>query len=573
MFHGKGLENRSIENLSHHFRYPPLLKRDNDWYAKSLALPRLGGVFQNPDQKMKKGHWVPQFRYDKNILIARWKTLGLVSYNFNSGGMHGNYWPIFHGFLKKNDLRAYERAHIYAQWASESIPWLIEDYSFGPGNTAPQNRLIGYGKKEVFTSQASSQIKGWIPPYTTNIIGFSSGAKFHLDGEHLIHIWPFEWFYLTGSPIAKDGLAAVGNQAKYSTHRNFFKSTPKYSGPLHPAPSLDHLFYFDDSRFPKRIPWYFYTRIYASHLLSTAMTYGATGDENSLFYSRWLARRMLYLQKQHGGVLGGKKRWNNIPPWQEAEAAIAAFELYKETGDIMGSWLEWARHKAYVAGKGMPHRSKRGTPKDAVKKFEHHWYPGVAAPLCYAALGDPSALEMTKEWANSSLAYIKKGKFLDKPVGQPAAYVLNYLEKNRQDKVPPDRITDLTAAFDRDEHGVRLSWTAPGDKGEGSSGAVHKYWVKIANRPIVDHPQFPEGLKTETGFYQADNIRQTWIPRAAGTRETVTVTRVAAHGAYGSDKEIKIDALGSGIYYLAIKSWDEAGNMSRLSNVAKVAIQ
>lgn len=579
MFHDKPVNNADTQNLAELFRYPPLLKTDNNRYATSKGLPRLWGISQDttaPNHSNER--WTPRFRYDKNILIARWKTLGLDSYDFNSGGMHGNYWPIFQGYLKDNNTVSYERGMVYSGWASESINWLIDGYSFGPKNTEPQNSLIGYGKKELFTNSASAQIKEWVPPYTTNIIGFSSPGKFHLDGEHLIHVWPFEWYYLTGSPIAKDGLTAVGNQAKYSTHRNLFKSTPKYSGNLNSAPSLDHINYYDDTRFPERVPWYFYTRIYATHLFSTAMTYAATGDEPSLFYAKWLVRRILYLQKKQGGVVGDKKRGENIPPWQESEAAIAAFELYKETGDkelldIMGSWLEWAWSEAYIPGKGMPHRFNRGTPKEQLGKMEHHWYPGVAAPLCYAALGDPKALTMTKEWAGAAMHNIKKGEFLNKAVGQSASYVLNYLEKTREDKIPPETVSDLAAVHDKSGHAVRITWTAPEDKGKDSNGSATKYWIKISDKPIVDHPGFPDGLGKETGFYQADNIKETPLPRQAGNKETFILKTIAPHGAYGSDKGSDISELEKGTYYLTLKSWDEAGNMSGLSNVAEVKIK
>ena len=506
-----------------------------------------------------------------------WKTPGL-STGFNQGGMHGNYWSAFSQYIQKNSTISYEQGMIRSKWASESIPWLIQDYSFAPKDTEMQNLLIGYREKELFTNKKSSRTKGWVTPYTTNIPAFTSPGKVHMDGEHLVHIWPFEWYYLTGSPIAKDGLMAVGNQAKYSTHRNFFKSKKKYNGKLKPAPLLKNINYFNDKTYPERVPWYFYTRIYSSHLLSTAMTYAATGDEASLFYAKWLVRRILYLQRQYGGVVGEKKRWANIPPWQESETAIAAFELYKETGDeelldIMGSWLEWVWKEAYVEGKGMPHRFKRGTQKEALKKLEHHWYPGVAAPVCYTALGDKKALTLTKEWADSRLHRIKKGEFLNKPVGQSASYVLNYLEKNREDKIPPEKVSDLSAKYNKAKRVLQLNWTAPLDKGTNSSGAAKKYWIKIADKPIVDHPQFPGRLNKEMGFYHADNIKEEPLPKTAGGKEEFVIGSTAPHSAYGSGKGYQIGEFKKGTYYLVLKSWDGAGNISRLSNIAEVRIK
>jgi hypothetical protein len=391
-----------------------------------------------------------------------------------------------------------------------------------------------------------------------------------MDGEHLVHIWPFEWYYLTGSPIAKQGLLAVGNQAKYSTHRHFFGDVSQA------PPSLNRLFYFDDQEHPERAPSYFYTRIYACHLLSTAWTYAATGDEPSLFYAKWLARRMLYLQRKNGGTLGGKKRWGDIPPWQEAEAAIAAYALYRETGDealldIMGSWLEWVWHEAYKPGQGMPQRFKRGSKP---KKYKHHWYPGVAAPLCYAALGDQKALKITREWARSKLPHIDKGEFLDHPSGQSAAYVLTSLQSNKRDKVPPTKVTDLKAELDPGK-GVVLTWTAPEEEKSGGAGssAAARYWIKYSEKPIVDHPSFPDELQSKHGFYHANNIKGEPEPSPGNTQERFVVQRFAPHGAYGSEKKLRISDLSPGTYYFALRSWDRSGNLSEISNGAKIKIE
>lgn len=572
-FHPGKLAPETIRNHSDSFRYPLLLNTDGEWYAKSLAWPRLLGI--SNDRSKNHRHWYPHFKWDKKIITARWKTTGFYV-GFNQGGMHSNYWSIFNDFLRKGSLFSWEKAVAHAKWASEWIPWLIHDYSFSPDNTETHNLLVAYGPKKVYTNRESVQIKGWVNPYTTNIPAFTSPDKFHLDGEHLIHMWPFEWYYLTGSPIARDGLMAVGNQAKYSVHRNFFKSKPKYGGRLNPAPSLDEVFYFDDRKYPKKKPWYFDTRIYSSHLLSTAWTYAATGDPHSLFYAKWLVRRILYLHRVNGGVVGEKKRkrWNNIPPWQESEIAIAAFELYRETGDeelldIMGSWLEWAYREAYMPGKGMPHRFKRGTKPT---KFEHHWYPGAAAPACYLALGDPKALEMTNEWVESSLASIRKGQFVDHPAGQTAGYVITYLDKVKIDKTPPEQVNDLKVVQVGKDR-ITLEWTAPKDSGKGSDGSAYKYWVKYSDRPIVNHPEFPSELGKKVGFYQADNVRGETIPSEGGKTEKFIVTEIAPHGTYGSSKKFGIRDMEDGKYYFVVKSWDKAGNLSPISNMAEVEIK
>ncbi len=514
--------------------------------------------------KANDEHWYPHFTWDRNIYTANWRTTGMKD-QFNSGGMHPNYFSLFHKYLRGGGLKIWERGEVYAKWASEWIPWLLHDYSFSAENPMPQHRIVGWGEKSLYTHREATEIKGWVNPYSTNIPGFTTPDKFHLDGEHLIHMWPFEWYYLTGSPIARQGLMATGNQAKYSTHKHFFGDISES------PPSLDKLFYYDDKEHPERIPPYFYTRVYASHLLSTSWTYAATGDEASLFYARWLARRILYLQRKNNGTLGDRDNWSRIPPWQESEAAIAAYALYRETGDeemldIMGSWLEWAWREAYEPGKGMPHRFKRGGDP---RKYEHHWYPGVAAPLSYAALGERKALKLTEEWADSSLHNIHKGKLLRYPVGQSAAYVLTYLQEKRGDVAPPQTVTDLRAEY-HENGNVVLKWTAPHAEGGDSAAG---YWIKYAGRPIVSQPDFPGEVGEKIGFYHADNIRGEPAPMKEGGKEEFPVSRLAPHGAYGSGKELGIEDLDPGKYYFVIKAWDEAGNLSGISNSASITIR
>jgi len=569
-FHKTDAEAGKSKKLFKSFRYPMVIWSGGPSYVRSLAWPRLLGLPKGLPRPNHE-HWYPQFRWSKKLITARWKTQGL-STGFNQGGMHDNYWSRFYIFLQTGSLNAWETAIVYAKWASEWIPWLIHGYNLSPDDTKTQDLIVGYGPKKVYTHRNATQVEGWVTPFNSNALAFSTPAKSHLDGEHLIHMWPFEWYYLSGSPIAYDALLAVGNMAKYSVHRNFFKSTPKYHGKLH-APSLEEIFYFDDKKYPKRRPWYFFTRVYSSHLLSLAWTYAAIGDPHSLFYAKWLVRRLLYLQRKNGGPVGEKPRWNNIPPWQDAENAIAAFELYREIGDeelldIMGSWLEWAYAEAYSPEKGMPHRFKRGTKP---KKFEHHWYPGSAAAMCYVAFGDPKALAIAKEWASVGLPHIRAGKYISHPAGQSAGYVLTYLEKAKRDKTPPEPIRDLKVG-QVDKDALILKWTAPKDTGKGSAGNVRRYWVKYSDLPIVDHPKFPDELGKKIGFYQADNLKGEPIPSKNGEKEIFTVEEIAPHDAYGAKRKFGIKDLKPGRYYFAVKSWDEAGNISPISNVAEVEI-
>jgi hypothetical protein len=124
--------------------------------------------------------------------------------------------------------------------------------------------------------------------------------------------------------------------------------------------------------------------------------------------------------------------------------------------------------------------------------------------------------------------------------------------------VAPDRITRyiwrgqaalflllcglLPAAFaraDTQATSVTLNWTAPGD--DSTRGVATVYDLRRSSTPI-----------TELNFTAATIISGMGLPKTAGSPESFTVT-----------------GLTSGVpYYFAIRTRDDAGNWSRVSNLA-----
>ncbi len=104
------------------------------------------------------------------------------------------------------------------------------------------------------------------------------------------------------------------------------------------------------------------------------------------------------------------------------------------------------------------------------------------------------------------------------------------------DIIPPDAITDLDS--EADETTITLSWTAPGD--DGSTGTAAFYEIRRS-----------EELITEANWSDATLLDNPPSPQPAGTVQSYDVT-----------------GLASGIvYYFAIKTFDDAMNVSDLSNV------
>lgn len=87
---------------------------------------------------------------------------------------------------------------------------------------------------------------------------------------------------------------------------------------------------------------------------------------------------------------------------------------------------------------------------------------------------------------------------------------------------------------------VTLSWTSPGD--DGRVGTAAQYSIRYSPQPI-----------TEANFWMAAPVAGLPLPRAAGASERFTATGLPDFSTM----------------YFAIKTRDEAGNWSPISNVVK----
>lgn len=109
------------------------------------------------------------------------------------------------------------------------------------------------------------------------------------------------------------------------------------------------------------------------------------------------------------------------------------------------------------------------------------------------------------------------------------------------DTMAPGSVGDLTIGGDGG--GVaRLSWTAPGD--DGYSGTATAYMLRYSSEPI-----------NSDNWNDAEPVSISTAPAAAGAVEAVTTTDLP------SDKDL----------YFAVRSVDDAGNVSGPSNVTMVA--
>lgn len=163
----------------------------------------------------------------------------------------------------------------------------------------------------------------------------------------------------------------------------------------------------------------------------------------------------------------------------------------------------------------------------------------TATPV--AGLAPPGAAGSPERATVTGLAGLTTYHFalraLDAQGGRAA--VSNNARGTTLDDVPPGPVADLAVTGLVDRPGaLRVSFTAPGDN--GPVGQAARYELRVSETPL-SAANFATGALVPTG-----------TPRLGGTRETVD-----------------IDNLGpEAVYYVALRAFDAAGNVSAVSNVA-----
>ena len=125
-----------------------------------------------------------------------------------------------------------------------------------------------------------------------------------------------------------------------------------------------------------------------------------------------------------------------------------------------------------------------------------------------------------------------------------ANYDIFLAELDIPEDTPPAAVI-LNAATGTYPGEVVLSWTAPG--ADGNTGTATEYIVRYADAEIAD----------ETAWDAAADVNNEPVPQIAGTEESMTVSGLAPVGTY----------------YFALRTLDESGNLSDLSNSPVVEMQ
>lgn len=107
------------------------------------------------------------------------------------------------------------------------------------------------------------------------------------------------------------------------------------------------------------------------------------------------------------------------------------------------------------------------------------------------------------------------------------------------DEIPPSTIEDLSAEVSEDS--AILTWTAPGD--DGKKGTVISYDLRFSTEEV-----------TNSNWENCEQIELGFTPGSQGTEESFNLNNL----------ELQTD------YYFAIKSTDDSGNVSEISNQVNI---
>ena len=496
------------------------------------------------------------------------------------------------------------------------------------------NRLTGFGPKD-FTLWRGDQTyteatpKGEVVRHKGGR-SYLNGYKVLPDIEHYALFRMFEYYYLTGDVRALDAIHGFVNWDINFQQRHLFE------GRMQPLTVTDLFERDPDAlrrgHYSRIYAWMLYTNLAGYHATGSPVydefarwqirrALGLLRHRHGQL-TRWDDTVAGTLGSLFGRTQGVAQSW--AQSWMEAMGTIALHEAYKTYDDeriLDGIWGQadyFSHHVLYFPRlgminnrTGMPNRPLgHGKDLGATLTPQRHDWMIQAWPVLYHYTGWPDVAERYRTFERARKDSWTQDVFLQTTYWEQQ----NVAKRSAR---PPDPITDLrvTAAG---RAGITLAWTSPRD--DGPRGRAERYFVKVSDKPIVefaptDHPARDadkarivqktedlvlarsKGKRLKTGiapgeagteakdvqradpdwhrvnaFWMAEHVAGEPAPAAAGTTETFTLRELRPHNWFGAPRQPGLEILPAGTYYVAICSWDEDRNLSRVSNVVRVKL-
>jgi len=517
-------------------------------------------------------------RWDKSKLDgigAGWDWYGWIS-GWNSAGGHWNQSPCFNPWILWGDGTNFDSAESRTLWAADVTSihydrpdlttfWLmLRDWPWRESRVLV-NEFPGYYNRDT-----------WGRP----------------DSGHMaMNMW-MEYYLLTGDAHVRESLIALGDRARAVLWAYNHDDRKDGGGPLARGPVN-----WCRKRDPDAEPDFrLATRYTGWPLFDLAQAYRLTGDAQLLAEARNVARSFRNTARYSPigfmvtqiNAKGDRSVYGHQGPFEKgrAESASQCYAHFQQ-GIMAQGLLEYYRLSRDVEALDaligfadcMCHhammRSDDGQPLGWSYAFGDYWGPYSLADLGGKTRGTGFSSSNFRVIQPLGWIYRHTGRkdYLEVVKAAVAARSKPWaiipaanaaILHPKADATPPAAVTDLEAeALSGGK--VRLTWTSP-------RGQAATYQVKTSRAKIVERvtgwpdrtPPLPINKKEwearaaafnarQRAFWAADNVDDEPAPRPAGAKETMVLA-----------------GLAPGRLYIALKSWDDAENISDLSNVVTV---
>lgn len=511
-----------------------------------------------------------------------WDWYGWIG-GWNSGGTHWNQSTAFAPWLLWGDGVSFDVAEARTLWAAD----LCAIHFREPDLAAFWLMMSGWPRWE------ENRVRRVFFPgyYNRNQWGTP-------DAGHMAMIMWTEYYLLTGDARAREAWEDLGTRARAICWQYTHDDRRDGTGPGTTAISWCRRRDPDaDADF--RLA----TRYVGWPLYDLAQYYRLTGDPQVLDEARVVARAfrntaryspygfmVTQINAKNDGEVYGNQGPFDKGRAESASACYAHFQqgimatglveyyLVSRDAEAMDALMGFADHLCHHAMLRDPSGRRVGW----TYAFGDYW-----GPYTWADLGGQHKAELLgiNTYAIQPLGWVAlltgRTDYLDvlrdalrqsyeAPLEIIAAYMAT--EYPKTDATPPAAIGDLHAEALGGGR-VRLTWTAPG--GDGHEARAGRYQVKWSTARIVERV---EGWPDRTPPLPA--TRAEWEARAAAFNAKQRAFRAATSaagaprpGAAGTHETMTISDLPPGTVHFAIKSWDDADNISDISNVVSVDVR
>ncbi|MHB9156486.1 MAG: exo-rhamnogalacturonan lyase family protein [Thiobacillus sp.] len=496
------------------------------------------------------------------------------------------------------------------------------------------NRLTAFGPKDFYLWRSDQTYtektpKGEVLRHKGGR-SYLNGYKVLPDMEHYALFRLFEYYYLTGDMRALDAIHGFVNWDINFQHHHLFQ------GRMQPLAVTDLFKRDPDAlrrgHYSRVYAWMLFTNLTGYHATGSPVydEFARWQIRRALSLLRHRHGQLTSWNVSAASVASrifGRKaavQSSESQSWMEAMGAIALHEAYKTYDDeriLDGLWgqadyfshhvLDYPRLGMINNRTGMPNKPLGyGEGRGATVTPQRHDWMIQAWPVLYHYSGWPDVAGRYRNFERARKDTWTQDRFLQ---------TVYWEQQNvaKRSSRPPDSITDLRVTR-ADRSGIALTWTSPRD--DGPTGRAERYFVKYSSKPIVefaptDHPardgdkarivqkaeelvlSRSKGKRPKTNirpgeagteakdvarahpdwhqvdaFWMAEHVAGEPAPAPAGKAETFTVRELRPHNWFGAPRQPGLEILPAGTYYVAICSWDEDRNLSRLSNVVKLKL-